>query len=67
VKTRSEETDSGRRSTLSLPEDLDIRLTVFARKHRLTRSNALAQAVAQLCRGMRIGFGASESEDEEAA
>jgi hypothetical protein len=57
-----------RRSSLTLPEDLDIKLCVWARKNRMHRHQALAVAVKQLTAGMRIGYGGADaSEDGEAA
>jgi hypothetical protein len=67
VKAHGPESASMRRSTLTLSEHQDLRLTVYARRHRLTRSEALQQAVSMLCAGMRIGFGTEDSEDGEAA
>jgi hypothetical protein len=56
-----------RRCTISLSADMDMRLTVYAKRHRLTRSQAASQAIASMVRGIRLGFGDDSTEKEESA
>lgn len=44
------------RCNFTLDADLDLKFTTWARKHKLTRSQAANQAIALLVRGTRIGF-----------
>ena len=67
-RTSTQDGDDKRRCTITLTADMDLRLSVYAKKHRLTRSQAAAQAIAALVRGMKLAFGdASMREDGEAA
>jgi hypothetical protein len=56
-----------RANNLELPEDLDIKLLVYARRHKMSRGQAFAIAVKKLTAGMRIGYGTDEGEEGEAA
>jgi hypothetical protein len=60
--------DEDRRCTITLSADTDLRLSVYAKRHRMTRSQAATQAIKTLVRGMRLSFGdAAMSEEGEAA
>jgi hypothetical protein len=66
-KPPSTEAPTMRSCNFILPEHVDIRISTYARKHRITRSEACIRAFALLCAGMRIGFGGDEGESDEAA
>jgi hypothetical protein len=57
AKAQAAKDVEARRCTITLSLDQSIRLGVYAARHKLTRSQAAAQAVADLVRGIRIGFG----------
>ncbi len=68
VKAENTQSEETRRQSLVLPEDLDIKLCVWARKNKIPRHKALAIAVKRLTAGMRIGYGDADAvEDGEAA
>jgi hypothetical protein len=55
----------GRRCHFTLDARIDERVSVYARRHKLTRSQVANQAFAALTRGIRIGFGAAPPGEEE--
>lgn len=52
ARVRVDQAEDVRRCNFTLTPDMDMKLTIFARAHRLTRSQAVAQAVAMLTQGV---------------
>ncbi len=57
----------GRRCNFTIISEMDIKLSAWARKHKVTRSKAANEAIALLVKGTRIGFPGEEGSEAGAA